>query len=80
MSENQGLEAQLFDWHDWDQQSTMAFTFYDVEMKVGLGTYPVGQKFGCVCLDYEKSTLAVWKEGNETGTPDNVYSLSISAA
>lgn len=73
-------ENQLFNWDGWDQQDTAAFTFYNVEMKVPAGKYQVGQKFSAVLVDYERSKLSVWEEGNDTGTPDAQFDLVLSIA
>jgi len=71
-------EGQLFDWDGWDQPGTAEFQFYNVVLKVPVGKYEVGQKFPTVCVDYEKSKLSVWEEGNQTGVPTAQFDLVLS--
>lgn len=51
------MEKQLFEWDGWDQQDTMAFTFYKVKLIVDIGPFPAGSEFESADLDYGNGTL-----------------------
>lgn len=61
------LECQLFTWENWDEMNVMSFQFYDVELIVPIGKFPVGHKFDSAYIDGENSILAFYDaDNNET--------------
>lgn len=59
------MEKQLFDWTGWDQQGTASFSFYNVVLKVDVGPFKTGKKFGSAFVDYENGLLALYPENDE---------------
>lgn len=57
-----GIEHQLFTWKHWDEVETMSLQFYDVELKVQIGEFPVGTKFGCAVFDCNANLLQLFDE------------------
>jgi hypothetical protein len=56
------MENQLFDWEGWDQQDTMAFTFYRPTLKVDIGPFKAGQTLSVANINYERGWLQVQAE------------------
>ena len=54
------MEKQLFDWNGWDQSDTATFLYYNIILKVKIGSYDIGTKFESACIDYENGTLAFY--------------------
>lgn len=53
------LENQLFSWMDWDgNHETMSF--YEVELKVQIGDFGPGTKFGCATIFYQDARLELY--------------------
>lgn len=51
------FENQLFTWEGWDEQDTMAFTFYNVCLVRDVGSFPAGTTFPFVYVSYETSVV-----------------------
>jgi len=60
------MEQQLFKNNGWDQQDTMAFTFYNVQTIVDLPNTPSGTRFAVADVDYSTGILQFWNEAGDT--------------
>lgn len=60
-----GLEDQLFTWDGWDINDPMALQFYNVELKVPIGEFPVGHKFPVAFLNGDHSFVSFMDENDQ---------------
>lgn len=67
------LENQLFFWQDWDElDSSMSMQFYDVELKVAVGDFPIGTKFPSAYILGDNSLLVL------TDNNDKQFSFALN--
>lgn len=59
------LESQLFYWENWDEMDVNCLQFYDVELVVPIGEFPVGHKFPTAFFDSANSIVAFYDENNK---------------
>ena len=70
-----------FEFDGWDQQDVQAFTYYDVTFTREWGSnkhkyyFEKGQKIPCLTVDFEKGTLRIHQEGDNTGEQDEEYNI-----
>lgn len=69
------LENQLFCWESWDEMGVACLQFYDVELVVSIGEFPVGHKFASAFMDNEHSIVAFYDEDNN----ESKFKLKLSA-
>lgn len=72
----QTLERQLFNWDGWDQVDTMDLQFYNVELKVPIGSFEVGHKFAIAIVSGSTSTLQLWED--DEGKVYHEFELKLS--
>ena len=60
--ERQGLEQALFSWSSWDEVSSTTLQFYNVELKVAIGNFPIGKKFECAVMSFEHSYVQLYED------------------
>jgi hypothetical protein len=70
------FEKQLFNWDGWDDISPMCLQFYNVELVVPVGSFPIGTRFSCACVDGENSSLRLFDEDGTEHTFGLVLSVS----
>jgi hypothetical protein len=56
------LETQLFIWDGWDDNGPMCPQFYNVELVVPVGEFPVGHKFPVAFFNGDKSIISFMDE------------------
>lgn len=54
------LDGQIIDAKSWDEIGIMDINFYDVTLKVAMGSFPVGTKFDSAYLCGENSILELY--------------------
>lgn len=70
------MKKQLFDWIDWDMNGPRAMVFFDVTLKVPIGPFSVGARFGAADIDFEAGTLTLTAEGADE--PEFVAKLGLT--
>ena len=70
-----GLESQIFTWDGWDQNDVMCVQFYDVELIVPVGEFPIGYKFSCAALNGDNSSITFYDLDDEVG---HTFELKVS--
>ena len=69
-----GLEHQIFSWESWDEDSNMSMIFYQAELKVPVGDFPVGHKFDTVFFNGNDSIVSFMDDRGVIYT----YELNVS--
>ena len=59
------IENQVFTWKDWQYDDTATFSFYEAELIVPVGPYPIGTKFAFVSWNGDNSTLSCYETLNQ---------------
>lgn len=72
----QSLEKQIFSWNGWDEVDAGILQFYNVELSIPVGEFPVGEKFDCAVFSNLNSELVLIKN-DENGSLINEYKYSI---
>lgn len=68
------LENQLFAWQGWDEMGVSCLQFYDVELIVPIGEFPVGHKFSSAFMDNEKSIVCFYDANDK----ESKFKLNLS--
>ena len=68
------LENQIFVWDGWDDIGTIIFLYYNVELIVPVGEFPVGHKFPSAVFNGEESFVSFMDENKVQHT----FELSLS--
>lgn len=56
------LENQLFAWKNWDGDHE-CMIYYNPVLKVQIGKHPVGTKFDCATILFDKGVLQLFNNG-----------------
>jgi hypothetical protein len=65
VSELPTLDAQLFDWEEWNDEGPLSMQFSGVTLKVQVGEFAVGTKFPFAFILGERSLLVLIDEKQE---------------
>lgn len=63
--ERDTLEQQLFSWEGWDDNGIMCPQFYNVVLKVPIGSFPVGHKFPVAFFNGDTSVISFMDENDK---------------
>jgi hypothetical protein len=74
-NERINLEHQLFTWEEWDDMGSMSYQFYNVELVVPVGDFPIGTKFDIAYMDGDNSTVSFMNTGDNH---INIFELHLS--
>jgi hypothetical protein len=69
------IEQNIFTWEQFSEEGVMSCQFYDVELVVPVGEFPVGTKFTGAYIGGENSVLVLY---DETDTP-HAFRLNLTA-
>jgi hypothetical protein len=79
MSTRDKLEHQLFTWEGWDDNGPLCLQFYNVELTVQVGKFPVGTKFKLAMFDGDTSSVTFENHDVEGNTTEShTYALNVS--
>jgi hypothetical protein len=67
------MEGQLFDWKSWDTIDTMDFFFYDCELLVPVGQYPIGTKIKSIAMMYGSGVMEFYAEEENSPTKTDTF-------
>ena len=60
------MESQFFTYDGWDQQDTMAFTYYKIITAIELPGIPKGSKFSVADIDYATGKMRFWDDAGSS--------------
>lgn len=59
------MEKKLFTHGEWDQVSSMEFSFYGCKLIRPVGEFPAGSRFQVISVDYDTGKMQFWRVGPE---------------
>lgn len=63
--ERMGLERQILEWVDWDDDGPMKLILHEVTLKITIGSFPVGHKFATAFFDGDASVISFMDENDQ---------------